>query len=286
MNIKNLDKIRQQFIEKFGDKFQIVGEVVKPDRYGWDYWLVRVKPKESGLYIFNHFYNDRSASLYPYKSHEFHISIVEKGTRRVNRYNNSGEQKQTCPDIWVSDSIIIPILVMDITSKHQFTKTTKWAEGMDWLEAFHHDKKRLMHQEDLKKKNVINLKVLNEAFPEIDEIIINKYEGIPRRGFDISYELVCEAKEPSSFNLKLSGKGFSKIILPVRIVAEDKPIEALAGYAFFNEFTEETNSAHNLWFHLNIATLRPGDNLIVRFFNERRNSRRAFENIEKEIILN
>ena len=283
MNLDKLNALRLNFIKTFGSEFEILNGSVKLDRYGWDYWLARIKPKKSGLYILNHFYYDVSTTLYSNRSHEFHISVVEKGIRRFHNYNNSGELKQTCPDIWVGDTIIIPILIKEIAKDHKFTKTSKWADGMDWLKDYHHDKERLKHQTDLRTKNNVNLKIFNEALPEIEEVVILKHEGIPRRGFDISYQLLCEVKKPSSFNLKLSGKGFSDIILPIRILSENQPIDALAGHAFFNQFNEETNSSHSLLFHLNIATLRSGDNLIVQFFNERRNSKQDFIDLENEM---
>ncbi len=266
-----LNEIQNKFKNAFEEDFIILDGVVKPDRYDKNYWLVRIKPKKSGLFIINHFFEDETVSKdgYCHKSHEFHISVKEKGTRRTNRYNAAGQRKQTCPDIWLGDTLIIPIFIMDYAKDHRFSKKTKWAENMDWLKNFHFDKDRMKYDIELDKKDIIDREIMNKNLPELEGITVRQYDEIPRRGIDINFDLLFEARAPSNFNLKLSGSGFADVIIPIRIVPIDQPIESLASYAMFNEANDEYNSAHNLWFHLNIATLRPGDRLLLNFFKKR-----------------
>lgn len=256
-DIADIEKVRERFVEAFGGNFVITEESFKADRNKNIFWLVTVKPDKTGYFIIRHNYENRNWGR-KYNSHEYHISVAVKGSRRINSYNLSG-LKQPRPDICMGDSITIPVLLADYTLNHQFTKESRYGED------FHFDKERIIREKQEEIENTLETEdIINEALPEMVCLGLMERKSI-MASLDVSIEsyVYFEARKAGRFNLMLSGNKLTDLIIPVIIVPEGRSIKALAGKAHVYEYEDNVASSHSNDYRLNTVTLRAGDKLIV-----------------------
>lgn len=275
-NIADIEKVRERFVEAFGGDFVITEESFKADRNKNIFWLVTVIPKREGFYTIRHIYQNVDGWGYKNNSYEYRISVAKKGVRRFVDYNNRRLIKQACYDLWLGDSITIPISLDEHITSHTFSDENRSGSG-------NFDKRAIDDYHNFIEGNFSKWDIRNRV-SELEFIGI-KNDKMPHRNLGdstVKYYAIFRAKEPGKFNLNI--EEYQSI--PITILPKKESIKTLVGHAGIYQWDDRESSSYSeTYYWLENACLRVDDILIVTFMNYVENLDNKRE-IKKKLEIN
>lgn len=247
-----ISEMRRSFNDTFKNDFIIISDTIKPDKDSIDHWLVTVVPKRVGFFTIRFIYKHEQGSRNDY---EIQISVDKKGEKR---YINLGLHYlgQTCYDICLGDTIIIPVLL----SKHFICPS--FSNEPRYQSSRYVDKEAISyyHQYDTNKWFISEV---TNHLSELECISISS-DKITHRHPDyltIQYYAVFRAKKVGNFNLNID----KYVTIPVKILSKDESIKIVVENVSVEEKKENHGSSSRLYYYLEAPVLRVNDILIVVF---------------------
>jgi hypothetical protein len=250
--------MKKSFIEMFEKDFEIISDTIESDKEGVYCWLVTMKPRREGFYTIRHICQRGLLHKYQNISFECQVSVAKKGIRRFVYIDDTISRREVCFDIWVGDSITIPIYINNSVTAHSFSDVSHYKADHNF------DKKQIAFYHDHMKRDFSKWDVENRV-PELECIGITMEESLHRalQWSTISYRAVFRAKGPGKFNLTI---GKYKCI-PLTVLPKTELINTLVDFISILEWSGKFSEFSHKKTQLENITLRIDDVLIVTFLS-------------------
>ena len=248
-----VDKLRPQLAATFSNNLTIVRDHLDVNSPVGSYWLVHVRPKHKGTFVFKYRYK-YNQPLYSHVERKLNLRVAPKGCRRGPRGN--GLYARFC----LGDTIILPIAIERFT-EHTFSlNVIPWTEESD---------DTIVRTNDISPQpDIVNPVAAHLAF-----IDTKSHKSLRRNGgYTLEHHATFEGRSAGRFNIVLTQSdqrlaSTQPLVggTPLIVIEPDTPITAIAqehvtgfrqGFAG-REY--ESSSGSNTNYLTDIVILQSGD---------------------------
>ena len=263
--------LRAKLITAVASDFEILKDELKERSSasgGGTYWLVHVKAKHSGDFVFTYRYN-YSDSHYSHVEREFGLRVGPRACRRGPPF--TGSYSRFC----VGDTIILPIAINNFT-EHEFSLKSR---------EYTKDENAAFEKEapGLGGEGLNESPVPNPASDHLRYAGTSSHKMLHRNGgYTLEAYATFVAERPGRFNLALSSAirsmpadlsspGIALGSVPIIVVARETPVTLLAsrhevrGYSKGYDAREWVSSTSGDAFMTELIILQPGDRIALKY---------------------